>query len=42
MSAPFNLLGFDHVRFTVGNARQAAHYYQSVFGFHLVGYRGLE
>jgi 4-hydroxyphenylpyruvate dioxygenase len=42
MSAPFKLLGFDHVRFTVGNAKQASHYYQSVFGFNLVGYRGLE
>ena len=42
MSSPFKLLGFDHVRFNVGNARQASHYYQSVFGFNLVGYRGLE
>jgi 4-hydroxyphenylpyruvate dioxygenase len=39
---PFQLLGFDHVRLTVGNAKQAAHYYQSVYGFHLAGYRGLE
>lgn len=42
MGSPFKLLGFDHVRFNVGNARQAAHYYQSVYGFDLVGYRGLE
>jgi 4-hydroxyphenylpyruvate dioxygenase len=42
MSSPFKLLGFDHVRFNVGNAKQATHYYQSVFGFDLVGYRGLE
>lgn len=42
MKTPFKLLGFDHVRFAVGNAKQAAHYYQSVFGFKLVGYRGLE
>jgi len=42
MSSPFKLLGFDHVRFNVGNAKQAAHYYQTVFGFNLVGYRGLE
>ncbi len=42
MSAPFKLLGFDHARFTVGNALQAAHYYQSVFGFELTARRGLE
>jgi len=39
---PFQLLGFDHVRFAVGNAKQASHFYQSVYGFDLVGYRGLE
>jgi len=42
MKPSFKLLGFDHVTFAVGNAKQAAHYYQSVFGFDLVGYRGLE
>jgi 4-hydroxyphenylpyruvate dioxygenase len=42
MKPSFKLLGFDHVTFAVGNARQAAHYYQSVFGFDLAGYRGLE
>ncbi len=42
MSVPFKLIGFDHARFTVGNARQAVHYYQTVYGFELVGYRGLE
>ncbi|HXV13036.1 MAG TPA: 4-hydroxyphenylpyruvate dioxygenase [Candidatus Krumholzibacteria bacterium] len=42
MKPPFKLLGFDHVTFAVGNAKQAAVYYQSVFGFDLVGYRGLE
>jgi len=42
MKPPFDLKGFDHVRFTVGNAKQAVHFYQSVFGFSLVGYRGLE
>lgn len=42
MERPFKLIGFDHVRFTVGNAKQAAHYYQTVYGFELVGYRGLE
>jgi len=42
MQRPFKLIGFDHVRFTVGNAKQAAHYYQTMYGFSLVGYRGLE
>ena len=42
MTRPFKLLGFDHVGFIVGNAKQAAHYYESVFGFHRVAYRGLE
>lgn len=42
MSAPFKLLGFDHVRFTVGNALQASHYYETMFGFEKAGYRGLE
>ena len=42
MKPSFKLLGFDHVTFAVGNAKQAAHYYQSVYGFDLVGYRGLE
>lgn len=42
MKSPFELIGFDHVRFVVGNAKQAAHYYQSVFGFELVAFKGLE
>ena len=42
MKPPFKLLGFDHVTFVVGNAKQAAIYYRTVFGFDLVGYRGLE
>ncbi|BBM82334.1 4-hydroxyphenylpyruvate dioxygenase [Candidatus Uabimicrobium amorphum] len=42
MTTPFQLLGFDHVRFIVGNAKQAAHYYQSIFGFEQVAYEGLE
>lgn len=42
MKSPFDLIGFDHVRFVVGNAKQAAHYYQSVYGFGLVAFRGLE
>src|SRR5689334_25255405 len=36
------LNGTDHVEFWVGNARQAAHYYRTVFGFQLVAYRGPE
>ncbi len=34
--------GTDYVEFYVGNARQAAHYYQTAFGFETIGYRGLE
>ena len=37
---PFN--GTDYVEFYVGNAKQAAHYYQSAFGFQPVAYAGLE
>ncbi len=32
----------DHVEFYVGNARQAAHFYASSFGFRPTAYRGLE
>lgn len=34
--------GTDHVEFWVGNARQAAYYYRSAFGFELAAYRGPE
>lgn len=34
--------GTDHVEFYVGNAKQAAYYYQSAFGFKLVAYAGPE
>lgn len=34
--------GFDHVEFYVGNALQAAYYYNRGFGFDVVGYKGLE
>ncbi len=34
--------GTDYIEFYVGNARQAAHFYQSAFGFEIVGYSGLE
>jgi 4-hydroxyphenylpyruvate dioxygenase len=38
----FPINGTDYVEFYVGNARQAAHYYQAAFGFQLVAYRGPE
>jgi 4-hydroxyphenylpyruvate dioxygenase len=38
----FPINGTDYVEFYVGNAKQAAHYYQSAFGFQLAGYRGPE
>src|SRR5687767_15610969 len=38
----FPINGTDYVEFYVGNAKQAAHYYQTAFGFQLVGYRGPE
>jgi 4-hydroxyphenylpyruvate dioxygenase len=38
----FPINGTDYIEFYVGNARQAAHYYVSAFGFTLVGYRGPE
>jgi 4-hydroxyphenylpyruvate dioxygenase len=34
--------GTDYVEFYVGNAKQAAHFYASAFGFRITGYRGLE
>ncbi len=36
------LLGTDHVEFYVGNAKQAAHFYKSAFGFQSLAYSGLE
>lgn len=36
------ILGTDHIEFYVGNAKQAAFYYQHAFGFELVAYAGLE
>jgi 4-hydroxyphenylpyruvate dioxygenase len=39
---PFPVRALDHVRFYVGNARQAAHYYSSAFGMTVVAYRGPE
>ncbi|MCS6832463.1 MAG: 4-hydroxyphenylpyruvate dioxygenase [Flammeovirgaceae bacterium] len=34
--------GTDHVEFYVGNAKQAAYYYMSAFGYELVAYAGPE
>ena len=36
------LNGTDYVEFYVGNAKQAAYYYQSAWGFEIVAYAGLE
>ena len=38
----FPINGTDYIEFYVGNAKQAAHYYQSAFGFQIIGYRGPE
>jgi 4-hydroxyphenylpyruvate dioxygenase len=34
--------GTDYIEFYVGNAKQAAHFYRTAFGFSLVAYAGLE
>jgi 4-hydroxyphenylpyruvate dioxygenase len=39
---PFPVEGVDHLRFAVGNARQAAHWYATAFGMQLTAYRGPE
>ena len=36
------LLGTDHVELIVGNAKQAAYYYMSAWGFQPLAYKGLE
>src|SRR5437764_7975951 len=36
------LNGTDYVEFYVGNAKQAAYFYRSAFGFRLAAYRGPE
>ena len=38
----FPINGTDYIEFYVGNAKQAAHFYQSAFGFQLTAYRGPE
>ncbi len=43
MEKPFlPINGTDFVEFYVGNAKQAAHYYQTAFGFQPLAYSGLE
>ena len=39
---PSKYLGFDHITFWVGNAKQAASYYCTRFGYKHLAYRGLE
>jgi 4-hydroxyphenylpyruvate dioxygenase len=39
---PLALLGIDHVELWVGNAKQAAHFYRTGFGFTPVAYAGPE
>ena len=34
--------GTDHIEFFVGNAKQAAYFYRTAFGFSLLAYRGPE
>src|SRR5215475_1150896 len=38
----FPINGTDFIEFYVGNAKQAAHFYQAAFGFQFVAYRGPE
>jgi 4-hydroxyphenylpyruvate dioxygenase len=38
----FPVIGMDHVRFAVGNARQAAHFYSTALNMTCVAYRGPE
>jgi 4-hydroxyphenylpyruvate dioxygenase len=38
----FPIKGTDHIEFYVGNAKQAAHFYMSAFGFEMIAYRGPE
>ena len=41
-SNPLAQIDWDHVEFYVGNAKQAAHYYMSAFGFDRIAYAGPE
>ncbi len=40
--SPLAVVDFDHIEFYVGNAKQAAHFYRTAFGFDLVAYCGPE
>lgn len=42
MQDSFPIRKVDHIRHYVGNAHQAAYYYQHVFGFSITGFNGLE
>ena len=42
MADRFPIRRIDHIEFYVGNARQAAAFYQHAFGFRITAYRGLE
>ncbi|MBN8558989.1 MAG: 4-hydroxyphenylpyruvate dioxygenase [Leptolyngbya sp. UWPOB_LEPTO1] len=42
MAELFSILCFDHLEFYVGNARQAASFYETFFQFTNIAYRGLE
>ncbi len=42
MATPVQLSDWDHLEFCVGNAKQAAHYYATAFGFRIAGYAGPE
>jgi len=42
MKDNFPIRRVDHIRHYVGNARQAAFYYQHIFGFNITGFHGLE
>jgi 4-hydroxyphenylpyruvate dioxygenase len=42
MTSTYKILGVDFIELIVGNAKQAAHYYQTVFGFEPYAFRGLE
>jgi len=41
-SNPLAQIDWDHVEFYVGNAKQAAHFYMSAFGFDQLAYAGPE
>jgi 4-hydroxyphenylpyruvate dioxygenase len=42
MAHDYQILGTHHVELFVGNAKQAAYYYQRAWGFRVVAYEGLE